>query len=74
MNSPFHTEFTWQHWLGVKYDVKLWLFRLRISMVRPLLLIYVFMGFGCHRLRHCLMYVLLILASTHIFAMLLAEL
>ena len=23
MNSPFHTEFTWQHWLGVKYDVKL---------------------------------------------------
>ena len=61
-------------WLGGKCNVKPWLLRLRISMVRPLLLICVFTGFGCHRLRHCLIYVLLILAPNHIFALLLAEL
>ena len=45
--------------------MKLWLLRLRISMVAPLLLIYVFVGFGCHKLRHYLVYVLLILTPSY---------
>ena len=45
---------TWWRWLRGKYDMKLWLLRLRISMMRPLLLICMFVGFGCHTLRCCL--------------------
>ena len=37
-------------------------------MVRALLLIYVFVGFGFHRLRRCLIYVALTLTPNHICA------